>query len=1494
MIRQLSTIYAALFAILFFSTGAVAAIQCYQCHGTSGPADYRPLDATYRNISTGGFPGNHRTHIGIGATPANCNPCHGNGVDVSTYLSRHRNGRIEMVANINNSPKAGGAVYSKGVFFNQTSVPITGTCSNVNCHFESTTPTWGSTAFASPNDCNKCHGLPPNGGVTGAAGSHAKHDTYYSGITNCQKCHSNNTTFAHATSAGKRSLNVSFAAAPNNGSGAYSGALNDYLPSQNNTFGKCTATYCHSTGSRGFAPYTSNGTATWGGTLTCKGCHKADYASGDPIATGSHKAHINGQGLAFTLIKCVTCHAATATAGMTIANTANHVNAQVTIAFDNTSSAKSGSYNGNPATPASPSVKAPGSAYSSCSLVYCHSTGQHSDGTPLVSTDYQTPTWNTPASGQCGTCHGIQFKHDANGFAIGTPTPLTTGSHSKHLTFKYGITGSEICAACHSYQTTGWSPTFCSSTVCHSSMPQKHANYEINVGIPDYFGASAAYNAASLTPGTGYSTCSNVYCHSDGKATPTTYATPTWGNVASGACGTCHGVTAANTPASIPHAKHVGSANPYLFACAECHSGKVKVTASSVFAPTSTNTTTHVNKSRDVAFDSTNPFGTYSSAVTTCRNLYCHSTGNLNITASKLPAAYNGNVYARQGWTGSVSCNSCHGRSTPGSGATYGMPDYTNGGSFGSISANSHAKHVSSSGIRCVECHEKTTKSNTSIRSTTPSYHTNGGRNVYFNLSGANKNGSYNGTVGQKKCSSTYCHGTNPSVSWGASTVCNSCHGATFTSFSSASKKGAHAQHIETDTNTPTSYTGSGLGNLSADGTKYQFGCASCHNPAQAGHANAVANSGGGAAEVYFGYTSAVMKGTYAPGTLQAGTDNGFKWTNGAGCNATYCHSNGIGSNGSYNVNWATPNGTLGCTGCHGGNAASGSVIATGKHRNHVDPSLNTSLGLGNGFGCVQCHAKTVSNDTSIGNKVNHINKFKDYSGALAYGPSHYSTSAKQCSNIYCHSNGNPGALVFVAMTSSKLWTGSATLGCNGCHGRSNPATGAPDYPNGGVGSTTANNHATHVTKLNITDSTGCSACHRRTVDAGTANKMRNYSTLHLTGGPNVVFNTARAGASASFASGTCTSVTCHSNGRGTYQSPQWGQTDNCGFCHPIASLGGAHAKHLDLTQTPIFYSFTANRSSGDDVTGKYNFGCSNCHPLANGSHTNGTIVIDFRPAVAGVSTLRSKNSTTVTASGAVGTVNSGTSGTSGTSVVCANIYCHSNGYALNMVYATTPNWYGGSFTDRCASCHGNSPNSTITGSPAHYNTNFVGTGVSNGHVVGIHSDDVYTGASGLATVGTGATNSHGNSAYSTTINCNLCHNLTVTSARNDSNGVCKTCHVSGNAVGAAFGNNAAIANKALHVSGQPNVTFAAVVVKSKAEVRVDSATVQPYKTTWKRVGTYKASGSYDQAVNALNTASMWNQATKTCSNISCHNGQPVTWTSTGGVTSCQSCHPAL
>ncbi len=62
---------------VLLDVSAHATLLCQDCHGTRAPADIRPLDDGYqRNPYTGGFIGNHRTHIPAQATAASCEPCH--------------------------------------------------------------------------------------------------------------------------------------------------------------------------------------------------------------------------------------------------------------------------------------------------------------------------------------------------------------------------------------------------------------------------------------------------------------------------------------------------------------------------------------------------------------------------------------------------------------------------------------------------------------------------------------------------------------------------------------------------------------------------------------------------------------------------------------------------------------------------------------------------------------------------------------------------------------------------------------------------------------------------------------------------------------------------------------------------------------------------------------------------------------------------------------------------------------------------------------------------------------------------------------------------------------------------------------------------------------------------------------------------------------------------------------------------------------------------
>lgn len=671
----------------FLSGSASTAIACFQCHGTTSPADYRPLDSSYRNITTGGFVGNHRTHMGESATPSSCAVCHpGSG----SYTSSHRDGKIKVSSRANSSPLVTRYNNSTSAF-PQTATPITGSCANVNCHFETTTPVWGSAPYNSTSNCNQCHD-----GTASLTVTHATHKRYSTGLMGkfstyaaCASCHVNYASppsFKHATSAGRRPINVTV--------GGYNSGSTTYLPSQSHgAFGTCSNLYCHSPGTKATAPFTApNQTATWGGSLTCKGCHKSDYASTDPILSGSHRGHIksNFDPFVYNLMTCVKCHATTATASLTISDPSRHVNGQIEIAFNNTSSAAGGYYKGTLATPASPMTKTPGSTVGSCTTVYCHSSGQGANGSWPPT--YQTPTWGNSASGYCGTCHGDQFNH--GGFSLGNP--LTSGSHTKHLQYQMNLTYSDYvrCVACHAYTRIGLAPAGCNSNLCHPPTNKNHANYAIDVVIPDYFGATAAYNGTTK-PGDGYSNCSNAYCHSNGTSVATgtvpANTSPAWGSGAM-ACNGCHGnLTYSDSRKALPlyttgkpkANSHAGHANHNL-TCNQCH-----------YATTTDNTsiadkTKHVNKSYDLVGAPGVTFTyTFATSGGTCSNISCHDNGAAT-------------------WGGSATgfCVACHGHSA---GYEYSSGKFSQGKGTWKV----HASHTQNDGgnvkgpnIACNACHD--------------------------------------------------------------------------------------------------------------------------------------------------------------------------------------------------------------------------------------------------------------------------------------------------------------------------------------------------------------------------------------------------------------------------------------------------------------------------------------------------------------------------------------------------------------------------------------------------------------------------------------------------------------------------------------------------------------------------------------------------------------------------------------------------------------------
>lgn len=754
-----------------------------------------------------------------------------------------------------------------------------------------------------------------------------------------------------------------------------------------------------------------------------------------------------------------------------------------------------------------------------------------------VALTFGTPVQAAPQySYSCDFCHHMPPLDSATG--IREPaTGAVKGNHQTHA----GTTAA-TCVKCHGTQLT--------ATGHRDKLIQVQGNINNSPAGASY--SRGFFNQTSVPPNP-LGTCSNVNCHFE-------RTTPAWGGAAFSSpadCSSCHGAPPANTTSAAgsagSHARH----NVYFNGasqCLKCHPNHLADAKPFAHATSAGRATIKValtdpagTASGSYSGAGTNFLPSQSGAQTfgSCSATYCHSAGNTGVAAASLPAVYGGSVYATPTWgSGALACNACHGRST-----TNGMPDYTNAGTPGSATSNSHAKHVTGSSIGCNECHERTTKDGTSVRNAFPSSHVNKTSDVFFNLSGSNKAASY--TSGTKSCSNTYCHGS-AAIQWGgASLACNSCHGASNAGDLSSGTTAGHAIHVASAT-VFNNVTGSNKSTTSA----YVFGCKNCHPTAT--HAQGPANA---LSAAQIGGTS-LTSAQYTAGATSLTDTKGFKYTAGS-CSTNSCHSNGRGGAPLTTVSWSSA-ATGSCTTCHDTKQTGATATQlSGKHDRHMNPTTNAMIGLNNGLNCVNCHAKTVSANTTVSDKTRHVNGFVDYSGQRAGGSARYNATTKVCSNVYCHSNGNPGAIVYVNMTGSKAWTGAASLGCNGCHGRSG-ALGAPDYANGGAAPiATANSHAKHV--AGAADTTVCSNCHAKTANLTVGAKFKDYTaaSYHLNGTPNVYFNTAKAGATATFtqSTGTCNNVTCHG---GTGSTVVWGSTVNCQDCHG----NGATASVADFGTT--------------------------------------------------------------------------------------------------------------------------------------------------------------------------------------------------------------------------------------------------------------------------------------------------------------------------------------
>ncbi len=814
-----------------------------------------------------------------------------------------------------------------------------------------------------------------------------------------------------------------------------------------------------------------------------------------------------------------------------------------------------------------------------------------------------------------------------------------------------------------------------------------------------------------------------------------------------------------------------------------------------------------------------------------------------------------------------AQCSTCHGyppienvANTVSTGGNTGLVD--NPGSTNSATAGAHDRHYNTEGIACSSCHYKSTGSGATHKGSSGDLNVTLGFNLF---SGYYQGGDYGGQGSVLYNTTTTSPATN--VPSGTAQQCNNIYCHSDVQNGAASGVGLGTYFTPTWENPPAlqcgdchNADGSGTGTYMTSGSHnihvvtQQFVCNKCHDGFGSGQAKHADNA------IDISFDTDNPSGAYS----QA---NGNIPGNGYGvCSSLYCHGDG-------QPQWGGSNPVVDCTWCHGHDDASASPMELINHPDHVN---NASV-IGDNFKCGACHNLTVdfNNNLNITGPTNHANGTPTVDFNTQYDPGAVASySAPTCSSVYCHSTGKDGDFAGTSLPGAysnnhftdMTWGDGANLRCNGCHGKTTTATGHPDYTNGGAGTGNANSHDAHV----VGKGYNCSICHNDTTDDGETIKS---GSLHLDGNKDIAIAAAfdTNGGAVNYSGQTCSATLCH----GTGASPQWGGSvgGGCSACHSFPPATGAHATHIQdsapLTQA---YGNTEVVSTGSS----YSFGCGNCHPKASDEaalHQNGTVELSLDPADGG--TLKSKHDPV-----------ENYSQTTGVSVTCSSVYCHSNGYDSGSGYAyqTSPDWFGGSISGICTDCHGNSPNSGTAGSPSHTK-----------HVVGIHYNTIYTGSTGLATEGTGNTNSHGNSTYSTTINCDMCHNNTLqvglrgyTASRNDSNTtVCNGCHNGeGNQITSGH------LDKSNHVSGTVDVALYSTNIKSKAQIRVIDATAPELDNNWNRSVGYKVAGGFDQSVSALNTGSMYDAPNNTCSSIPCHNGNTATWGDAS--VSCFYCHTEM
>ncbi len=360
----------------------------------------------------------------------------------------------------------------------------------------------------------------------------------------------------------------------------------------------------------------------------CAGACHGDAASNAPptsltaetattaTGVGAHRAHLDPLSTWHRPVACGDCHAVPATVDAPGHIDTNDGTAELT--FSDLAGGAAASWSGTACTTA------------------CH-------GSVAIGGAAPEPVWTQVDGSQatCGSCHGVPPP---------APHPTGTDCASCHPTMEEGsmtfrdptrhidgvvdvIVGVGGCTSCHGSATSSAPPTdldgntartFAGVGAHQAHLAASDWRHEITCSnchvVPtdiDSPGHRDGDNVAEVpfdalnpdgtyTPAT--TTCANLYCHGNGRAST---GTASWLDTTPRACGDCHSVD--GTGMSGRHRLHVQNEN---MDCRECHGDVVDGNLDIIAAGL------HVNGVHEITMDN----GTWNAGNRSCSNTGCHGT----------------------------------------------------------------------------------------------------------------------------------------------------------------------------------------------------------------------------------------------------------------------------------------------------------------------------------------------------------------------------------------------------------------------------------------------------------------------------------------------------------------------------------------------------------------------------------------------------------------------------------------------------------------------------------------------------------------------------------------------------------------------------------------------------------------------------------------------------------------------------------------------------